>query len=102
MLWLTMRNCLLPQEVRRYRRGDALSNVVITGQYNVMVDCEELLPQEVRRYRRGDALSNVVITGFECKPDEKKWFRFLNLRHKHILLYRQIFACSSVLRVAIF
>jgi len=43
MLWLTVRNWLAAQNIRRYRRGDAYTDVVITGEYNVMVNSEELI-----------------------------------------------------------
>jgi len=43
MLWLTVRNWLAAQNIWRYRRGDAYTDVVITGEYNVMVNSEELI-----------------------------------------------------------
>jgi hypothetical protein len=34
---------LVAQNIWRYRGGDAYTNVVITEEYNVMVDSEELI-----------------------------------------------------------
>jgi len=38
-----VRNWLAAQNIWRYRRGDAYTDVVITGEYNVMVNSEELI-----------------------------------------------------------
>jgi hypothetical protein len=38
MLWLTVRNCLVSQKICRYRWG-----VVISEEYKVMVNSEELV-----------------------------------------------------------
>ena len=46
----------------RYRRGVALTDVVITGDYTVMVKSEELIG--TTRYRRAVVLTDVVITRF--------------------------------------
>jgi len=43
MLCLTVRNFLVAQNIWRYRRGDAYTDVVITEQYNVMFNSEELI-----------------------------------------------------------
>jgi len=43
MLWLTVRNWLAAQSIWRYRRGDAYTDVVITGEYNIMFNSEGLI-----------------------------------------------------------
>ena len=43
MLWLTVRNWLVTKNIWRYRRGVAYTDVVISEQYNIMVNSEELI-----------------------------------------------------------
>jgi hypothetical protein len=43
MLRLTVRNELVPQNIWRYLRGVVYTDVVITGEYNVTANSEELV-----------------------------------------------------------
>jgi hypothetical protein len=43
MLRLTAVNYLVPQNICRYRRGLALTDVVITGEYNVNINSGKLI-----------------------------------------------------------